>query len=85
VWNQAHQLTPEIEPATASFPHEKSYRRRSQIRRAARRFARTWLKAAEEAMTRNWLASARSLASSSELEYHLLLALDLLFSLKADR
>lgn len=79
VWEKAHQLTLEVYRATAGFPREETYGLTSQIRRASASIGANLA----EGCARNGdteLARFCSIArgSASELEYHLLLAKDLL-------
>ena len=78
VWGKAHQLTLASYRATRSFPKTDVYGLTSQIRRAATSICAN---IAEGCGRRGKADFARfmqiALGSASELEYHLLLALDL--------
>ena len=78
VWEKAHQLTLAVYQATTSFPREELYGVTSQLRRSAASIPANLA----EGCGRNGDAEfARfcsiSLCSASELQYHLLLAKDL--------
>ena len=80
VWEKAHELTLQIYQTTSSFPKHELYGLTSQIRRAAASIPAN----IAEGCGRNGEAElARfmqiAMGSASELEYHLLLARDLLF------
>ena len=78
VWEQAHFLTLHLYQATANFPREELFGLTSQIRRSA---ASTGANIAEGCGKRGNNELQRFLqfasGSSSELDYHLLLARDL--------
>ena len=78
VWRKAHQLTLAVYRATAAFPKAELYGLTSQMRRAASSIAAN---IAEGCGRRTDADFARFLqnafGSSNELEYYLLLALDL--------
>ena len=80
VWDKAHQLTLAVYRATLCFPKEELYGLTSQIRRAA---ASIPANTAEGCGRSGRAELGRFLhvatGSASELEYHLLLARDLLF------
>lgn len=78
VWEKAHQLTLAVYQVTASFPRDEIYGLTSQMRRAAASIPSNLA----EGCGRNSDAelarfSSMAAGSASELEYHLLLALDL--------
>ena len=78
VWGKAHAVTLEVYQATRGFPKEEMYGLTSQMRRAA---ASVCANVAEGCGRRGALEFARFLdiaqGSASELEYHLLLSVDL--------
>jgi four helix bundle protein len=78
VWTKSHQLTLACYGATRSFPKSEMYGLTSQTRRAA---ASICANIAEGCGRRSKADFGRflqvALGSASELEYHLLLALDL--------
>lgn len=78
VWGRAHQLTLALYRATKEFPRDELYGLRAQIRRAA---ASVGANLAEGCGRKGDREFARflyfALGSASELEYHLILALDL--------
>ena len=78
VWQKAHMLTLNIYRATKSFPREEMYGLTSQMRRASVSIAAN----IAEGTCRNGDADfgrflQMAAGSASEVEYHLLLALDL--------
>ena len=78
IWEKAHSITLEVYQATRGFPKEEMYGLTSQMRRAA---ASVCANVAEGCGRRGALEFARFLdiaqGSASELEYHLLLSVDL--------
>jgi len=78
VWEKAHALTLEIYRETRRFPSEERYGLTSQLRRSSASIAAN---IAEECGRRGKADFARfldiALGSASEVEYHILLALDL--------
>jgi len=80
VWNEAHQLTLKIYQATRRFPREEQYGLTSQIRRCS---VSIGANIAEGCGKRGNNEFGRFLAiasgSASELDYELLLALDLAY------
>ena len=78
VWQKAHQLTLEVYRVTRRFPREELYGLTSQMRRAA---VSVPANVAEGCCRSGDAEFARfahiTMASASELEYHLLLARDL--------
>jgi len=79
VWEKAHQLTLQVYKATAPFPKEEMYGLTSQIRRAAASIPANIAEGcgrSSDAELGRFLQIA--MGSASELEYHLLLARDLL-------
>ncbi len=80
VWEKAHQLTLAIYDATRQFPSDETYGLRSQMRRAALSIPAN---IAEGCGKDTDIELARymqiSTGSASELEYHLLLARDLMY------
>jgi len=80
VWHKAHAVTLEVYQATRGFPKEELYGLTSQMRRAA---ASVCANVAEGCGRRGGIEFARfldiALGSASELEYHLLLSVDLKF------
>lgn len=85
VWRKAHELTLGIYRATAAFPKEEMYGLTSQIRRSCESIPAN---IAEGCGRRGGPDFARFLqiaaGSASELEYHLLLARDLLLFAEPD-
>jgi four helix bundle protein len=85
VWDEAHQLTLEIDRATQSFPKEERFGLTSQVRRAS---ASIGANIAEGCGRRSDGEMGRfvqiAMGSGSELSYHLLLAKDLCFLAKED-
>ena len=80
VWQKAHHLTLAVYKETANFPRDELYGLTSQIRRAASSIPANIAEGcgrASEADFARFLQIA--MGSSSELEYHLLLSLDLGF------
>jgi four helix bundle protein len=85
VWEKAHQLTLDVYKATASFPKEEMYGLTSQIRRAAASIPANIAEGcgrSSDAELGRFLQIA--MGSASELEYHLLLARDLLLLAETD-
>ncbi len=80
VWQKAHEMTLNIYRATNSFPKEESYGLTSQIRRAAgsvpANIAEGCGRNSDAELAHFFQVAA---GSSSEVEYHLLLARDLGF------
>ena len=80
VWQKAHQLTLDIYKVTASFPCEELYGLVSQMRRSSAsipsNIAEGCGKCGQADLTRSIIIAA---GSASELEYQLILALDLDF------
>jgi four helix bundle protein len=78
VWERAHVLTLDVYQSSKSFPREEMYGLTSQMRRAS---ASIGANIAEGSCRRGDIDFARFLqmaaGSTSELEYHLLLARDL--------
>jgi four helix bundle protein len=78
IWQRAHRLTLNVYHATSEFPKEQQFGLTSQVRRAA---ASIGANIAEGCGRNSDAELARFLGiavgSSSELEYHLLLARDL--------
>jgi four helix bundle protein len=78
VWERAHTLTLDVYQSSKSFPREEMYGLTSQMRRAS---ASIGANIAEGSCRRGDVDFARFLqmaaGSTSELEYHLLLARDL--------
>ena len=78
VWHKAHAVTLEVYQATRSFPREELYGLTSQTGRAA---VSVCANLAEGCGRRGSAEFARfldiALGSASELEYHLILAVDL--------
>jgi four helix bundle protein len=85
VWEKAHQLTLEVYRATNRFPREELYGLTSQMRRCS---ASIGANIAEGCGKRGNNEFHRFLqiasGSASELDYHFLLARDLLFLPQAD-
>ena len=85
VWRKAHELTLGIYRATAAFPKEEMYGLTSQIRRSCESIPAN---IAETCGRRGGPDFGRFLqiaaGSASELEYHLLLARDLLLFAEPD-
>jgi four helix bundle protein len=80
VWEKAHSLTLAVYRPTAAFPHEEMYGLTSQIRRAAASIPANIAEGccrSGDGEFRRFLHYAAG--STSELEYHLLLAKDLDF------
>lgn len=80
VWHKAHQLTLAVYKATRRFPKDEQYGLTSQIRRSCESIPAN----ISEGCGRSSVAElARfleiAMGSASELEYHLLLARDLLY------
>jgi four helix bundle protein len=78
VWQKSHELTLALYKRTASFPREEIYGLTAQIRRAASSIPANLAEGCgtdADAEFARYCSIAR--ASSSELEYHLLLAHDL--------
>jgi four helix bundle protein len=85
VWEKAHQLTLQVYKATAPFPKEEMYGLTSQIRRAAASIPANIAEGcgrSSDAELGRFLQIA--MGSASELEYHLLLARDLLLLAEKD-
>ena len=85
VWEKAHRLTLQVYKATASFPKEEMYGLTSQIRRAAASIPANIAEGcgrSSNAELGRFLQIA--MGSASELEYHLLLARDLLLVVEED-
>jgi four helix bundle protein len=80
VWEKSHALTLDVYKSSKSFPRDELYGLTSQIRRAS---VSIGANIAEGACRRGDTDFARFLqmaaGSASELEYHLLLAQDLMF------
>ena len=78
VWERAHALTLDVYHSSKSFPREEMHGLTSQMRRAS---ASIGANSAEGSCRRGDIDFARFLqiaaGSASELEYHLLLGLDL--------
>src|SRR5580700_3617062 len=85
VWDKAHQLTLDVYKATSKFPREELYGLTSQMRRCS---ASIGANIAEGCGKRGNNEFHRFLqiasGSASELDYHFLLARDLLFLPQAD-
>ena len=80
VWQRAHLMTLDMYRKSKSFPHEERYGLTSQIRRAAASIGANIAEGCGrdgEAELARFLHIA--LGSASELQYHLLLARDLLY------
>ena len=85
VWEKAHQLTLHVYKTTASFSKEEMYGLTSQIRRAAASMPANIAEGcgrSGDAELGRFLQIA--MGSASELEYHLLLARDLLLVVEED-
>ncbi len=85
VWERAHVLTLDVYQSSKSFPREEMYGLTSQMRRAS---ASIGANIAEGSCRRGDIDFARFLqmaaGSASELEYHLILARDLMLLQKPD-
>ncbi len=79
VWEKAHPLTLQLYQVTATFPRQEAYGLTSQIRRASSSICANLAEGCGrdgDAELARFCSIARG--SASELEYHLLLARDLL-------
>jgi four helix bundle protein len=80
VWSKAHELTLAVYQRTRTFPKDEIYGLTSQIRRASASIGANIAEGCgrrSDAELKRFVQIARG--SASELEYHLLLARDLLF------
>jgi four helix bundle protein len=78
VWKRAHQLTLDVYRITQSFPSSELYGLTSQLRRAAASIPANLAEGSGRGSDRELTRYCRIAAgSSSELEYHLLLASEL--------
>jgi len=80
VWSKAHQLTLAVYQRTRTFPKDEIYGLTSQIRRASASIGANIAEGCgrrSDPELKRFVQIARG--SKSELEYHLLLARDLLF------
>jgi four helix bundle protein len=80
VWSKAHELTMAVYQRTRTFPKDEIYGLTSQIRRASASIGANIAEGCgrrSDAELKRFVQIARG--SASELEYHLLLARDLLF------
>ena len=80
VWQRAHALALEVYRITEAFPASEKYGLTSQIRRAASSVAANLAEGCGRGSDADFGRFVQiSLGSASELEYHLLLAKDLVF------
>jgi four helix bundle protein len=80
VWQEAHQVTLAVYKATAEFPRDELYGLTSQIRRAVSSISANIAEGCGRATDADFARFCQiAMGSSSELEYHLLLCLDLGF------
>lgn len=80
VWRKAHDLTLGIYGTTARFPREEMYGLTSQMRRAAASIPANIAEGCGRGSDADFGRLLQiAMGSASELEYHLLLALDLTF------
>ena len=80
VWQKAHQLTLAVYRATESLPREELYGLTSQIRRSCTSIPANIAEGCGKSGDREFARFLQiSMGSSSELEYHILLAHDLGF------
>ena len=78
VWQKAHRLTLELYRISRAFPREEQYGLTSQIRRCAASIGANIAEGCGRGTARDFARFIQiALGSSSELEYHLLLAADL--------
>jgi len=85
VWQRSHQLTLEIYVATKTFPREEQFGLTAQLRRAAASVSANLAEGCERQTDREMSRFVQiAMGSASELEYHLLLATDLVL-LSRDR
>ena len=78
VWQKAHRLVIAIYESTAGFPVEERYGLTSQLRRGATSVAANIAEGCGRGSNPDFARFLQhSMGSASELEYHLLLALDL--------
>ena len=80
VWQKAHRLTLELYKTTRTFPREEQYGLTSQVRRAAASVSANIAEGCGRGTARDFARFIQiALGSASELEYHLVLAVDLGF------
>src|SRR5688572_6820868 len=85
VWRNAHQLVLSLYRATALFPRAEQFGLTAQIRRAAASIPANIAEGCGRGSDADFARYLQiALASSNELEYHLLLASELDLILKAD-
>ena len=78
VWQKAHRLTVQLYRVTKAFPREEQYGLTSQIRRSAASICANIAEGCGRGTAREFARFIQiALGSASELEYHLVLALDL--------
>ncbi|MBI2681932.1 MAG: four helix bundle protein [Acidobacteriales bacterium] len=78
VWNRAHKLTAELHRRTRSFPREELFGITAQIRRAAGSIGANIAEGCGRGSDSDFARFIQmALGSASELENHLILALDL--------
>jgi four helix bundle protein len=78
VWQKAHTLTVQLYRVTKAFPREEQYGLTSQIRRSAASICANIAEGCGRGTAREFARFIQiALGSASELEYHLVLALDL--------
>jgi four helix bundle protein len=78
VWGKAHQLTLDVYRATMTFPKDEMYGLTSQIRRATSSIPANIAEGCGRGSNTDFARFLQiSMGSASEVEYHLLLAVDL--------
>jgi four helix bundle protein len=80
VWERAHQLTLDVYKATSRFPREEIYGLTSQMRRCSASIGANIAEGCGKRGNNEFYRFLQiALGSASELDYHFLLARDLLF------